>query len=159
MEEHAAVLVRIARRLCNNPADADDLVQETYERALRSWSGYHDQGNLRGWLASILNHLFLDRCRKARRTPRVEALDLLELPAPEPDARPTWTEVTLDQVVAALDQLSPPFRQAFELHAAGRSYDQIARELHIAKPTVGTRLVRARRKLRDVLATDREPVS
>src|SRR5262249_9675603 len=70
VRDHEAVLRGIAVRLCGNQADADDLVQETYERALKAFGSYSDQGNLRSWLATILNNLFIDRCRKAKRTPR-----------------------------------------------------------------------------------------
>ncbi|HEU4735041.1 MAG TPA: sigma-70 family RNA polymerase sigma factor [Kofleriaceae bacterium] len=151
VREHEALLTGIARRLCGNDADAADLVHDTYERALRAWDRYADRGNLRGWMVAILNNLFIDRCRKSRRTPRTEALDDVEVAAPEPPAPPPWSSVTDQQVDAALATLSPEFRRVYELHALGRSYDQIALELNIAKATVGTRLIRARKKLKDAL--------
>jgi RNA polymerase sigma-70 factor, ECF subfamily len=154
VREHEALLRSIARRLCGNDADAADLVHDTYERALRAWSGYSDRGNLRSWMVAILNNLFIDRCRKHRRTPRTETLDDVELPAPEAGAAPAWSHVTDQQVDAALATLSPEFRRVYELHVGGRSYDEIAAELRIAKPTVGTRLIRARKKLKEALLRD-----
>jgi RNA polymerase sigma-70 factor (ECF subfamily) len=154
VREHEALLTTIARRLCGNDADAADLVHDTYERALRAWDRYSDRGNLRSWLVAILNNLFIDRCRKHRRTPRTEAIDDLELAAPEPGAQPVWSRVTAQQVDAALATLGPEFRRVYELHVRGRSYDEIAAELRIAKPTVGTRLIRARKKLREALLRD-----
>lgn len=151
VQEHEALLRGIARRLCGNDADAGDLVHDTYERALRAWDRYADRGNLRSWLVAILNNLFIDRCRRNRRAPRIEALDEVEVAAPEPGAPPAWTRVTHQQVDAALATLGVDFRRVYELHALGRSYDQIAAELQIAKATVGTRLVRARKKLKDAL--------
>jgi RNA polymerase sigma-70 factor, ECF subfamily len=151
IREHEAVLRGIARRLCGNAADADDLVQETYEKALRALDRYADQGNLRSWLATILNNLFIDRCRKAKRAPRTEGIDELEVATPEPPAPPAWASVTAEQVHAALTKIGPEFRQVYELHAAGRSYDEIAKELGIPKNTVGTRLIRARKKLKELL--------
>jgi len=151
VHEHEALLTGIARRLCGNDADAADLVHDTYERALRAWGRYADRGNLRSWMVAILNNLFIDRCRKTRRTPKTEALEDLELAAPETSAPPAWSSVTEQQVTAALGTLSAEFRRVYELHAGGRSYDQIATELNIAKATVGTRLIRARRKLKDAL--------
>jgi RNA polymerase sigma-70 factor (ECF subfamily) len=59
--------------------------------------------------------------------------------------------VTDQQVHAALAGLGEEFRRVYELHALGRSYDEIAAELQIAKATVGTRLIRARKKLKDAL--------
>lgn len=151
VREHEALLTAIARRLCGNDADAADLVHDTYERALRAWDRYTDRGNLRSWMVAILNNLFIDRCRKHRRTPQTEAIDGLELAAPEPGAAPVWARVTAQQVDAALATLGPEFRRVYELHVRGRSYDEIAAELRIAKPTVGTRLIRARKKLREAL--------
>ena len=151
VREHEAVLTALARRLCGNAADADDLVHDTYERALRAWDRYADRGNLRGWLASILHNLFIDRCRKVKRAPQQDGIDAVEIAAPEPVAAPAWANVTPEQIAAALDQIGSEFRVVYELHTAGRSYDEIAAELRIAKNTVGTRLVRARKKLKDVL--------
>ena len=154
VREHEALLTGIARRLCGNDADAADLVHDTYERALRAWDRYADRGNLRSWLVAILNNLFVDRCRKHRRTPRTEAIDEVEVAAPEPSAAPAWAHVTDQQIDAALATLGPEFRRVYELHVLGRSYDEIAAELNIAKPTVGTRLIRARRKLKEALLRD-----
>jgi RNA polymerase sigma-70 factor (ECF subfamily) len=154
VREHEPLLMGIARRLCGNDADAADLVHDTYERALRAWERYSDRGNLRSWMVAILNNLFIDRCRKSRRTPRTQALDDIEVAAPEPTAPPAWSNVTDQQVDAALATIGPEFRRVYELHALGRSYDEIAAELKIAKATVGTRLIRARKKLRDALVRE-----
>jgi RNA polymerase sigma-70 factor, ECF subfamily len=151
VREHEALLTGIARRLCGNDADAADLVHDTYERALRAWDRYADRGNLRSWMVTILHNLFIDRCRKTRRLPKTEAIEDLELAAPETSAPPAWTNVTDQQVNAALATLGTEFRRVYELHALGRSYDEIALELKIAKPTVGTRLIRARKKLKEAL--------
>src|SRR6185503_5588859 len=99
----------------------------------------------------ILHNLFIDRARRARRTPEIAALDDVELAAPEPSDPPAWSDVDAAQIDAALAKLGAGFRRVYELHARGWSYDEIAAELRIAKPTVGTRLIRARRKLRGAL--------
>src|SRR5262249_49505234 len=121
VREHEALLTAIARRLCGNDADAADLVHDTYERALRAWDRYSDRGNLRSWMVAILNNLFIDRCRKHRRTPRTEAIDGLELAAPEPGAAPAWAGITAQQIDAALATLGPEFRRVSQLHARAPS--------------------------------------
>lgn len=151
VREHEPMLRGIARRLCGNDADAADLVHDTYERALRAWERYADRGNLRSWMVAIMNNLFIDRCRKRRRAPITEQLDDLEVAAPEATAPPAWTQVTNQDVDAALAAIGEDFRKVYELHVIGRSYEEIAAELGIAKATVGTRLVRARKKLKDAL--------
>jgi RNA polymerase sigma-70 factor (ECF subfamily) len=149
--EHEALLTAIARRLCANRADAADLVQDTYERALRGWDHYADRGTLRSWLVTILNNLFVDRCRKARRAPRSESIETIEIAAAEPPPPPPWAAVTGADIQAALATIGPEFRGVYELFAAGRSYEEIAAELQIPKSTVGTRLIRARRRLKAAL--------
>jgi RNA polymerase sigma-70 factor (ECF subfamily) len=151
VREHEALLTAMARRLCGNDADAADLVHDTYERALRAWDRYAERGNQRSWLIAILNHLFIDRCRKVRRVPPPASLDDVEIAAPEPCAPPAWSSLTPEQVEAALATIGAAFRRVYQLHALGRSYEQIAAELQIAKATVGTRLIRARKKLKDAL--------
>lgn len=152
VREHDALLRGLARRLCGgNSADADDLVHDTYERALRAWGRYVDGGNLRSWLCAILHNLFIDRCRKDKRTPRREHLEHLEVAEVEPTPPPRWAQLSGEAVTEALGELGPDFRRVYELHAQGRSYDEIAAELNIARATVGTRLVRARRRLKEAL--------
>lgn len=151
LRAHEGLLLATARRLCGNAADADDLVHDTYERALRGWDRYADRGNLKSWLMAILHNLFIDRCRKAKRVPKTETIGDVELPAPEAVVPPAWTEVTPEQVARAVTSIGDEFRAVYDLHAAGRSYDEIAAALNIPKATVGTRLLRARKKLKEAL--------
>jgi RNA polymerase sigma-70 factor (ECF subfamily) len=144
------VLVATARRLCGNGADADDLLHDTYERALRGWERYTDRGNLKSWLMTIMHNVFIDRCRKNKRDLGTETIEH-EIASPEPTAPPAWAAVTAEQVARALDELGAEFRAVYDLHAAGKSYEEIAATLSIAKATVGTRLLRARKKLKQAL--------
>jgi RNA polymerase sigma-70 factor, ECF subfamily len=152
---HEPTLTRLAERLCRSHADARDLVQDTYERALRAWDRLPEDSNVRAWLVTILHNLFLDRCRRARRNPRMDEAGparALDVPSPETTAPQPWAEVTADQVRAAVSELDVEFRRAYEMYALeGRSYRQIADELGIPTNTVGTRLLRARMKLKRIL--------
>jgi RNA polymerase sigma-70 factor, ECF subfamily len=155
MAEHRALLQGIARRLCgDDEAAADDLVHDTYVRALRARDRYDDRGITRTWLIVILHNLFIDHCRKAKRRRETEYIDAHDLAAPEPIGPPTWACVTPEQVGAAIERLSPEIRRVFELHVAGQSYDEIARALRLPKNTVGTRLLRGRKKLKAVLLAE-----
>lgn len=151
---HEPILRRLAARLCRSDADARDLVQDTYERALRAWDRLPEDANVRAWLITILNNLFLDRCRRARRAPRVEGSGptrTLDVPSPEVTAPEPWANVTGEEVRAAVAQLDDEFRRAYDLHLAGKSYRDIAAELGVPTSTVGTRLLRARLKLKQIL--------
>ena len=151
LREHRAALTRTARTLCGNRADADDLLHDVYERALRA-QRRDDHANLRAWLHSILRNLFIDRCRHARRHPTPMSIDDVDVAESQPERAAAWTAVTSAQLHAALADLPFDFRRVFELHTfEGLRYDEIATRLSIAPSTVGTRLNRARAKLRTLL--------
>src|SRR4051795_10409105 len=78
-EEEALALsdqvYRVARHLSNSREDAEELVQETYARAFRSWRSYTPGTNLRAWLLRILTNLNIDRGRRSQRAPQTQALE------------------------------------------------------------------------------------
>ena len=66
---------RVARRLVNSREEAEDLVQDTYARAFRSWQQFQPGTNLRAWLLRILTNLNIDRGRRVQRTPDLQPLE------------------------------------------------------------------------------------
>src|SRR5881628_2781332 len=66
---------RVARRLVSTREEAEDLVQETYARAFRSWRSYTPGTNLRAWLFRILTNLNIDRGRRTQRAPQMQPLE------------------------------------------------------------------------------------
>src|ERR1700681_657709 len=78
-EEEALALAdqvyRVARHLAPSKDEAEDLVQETYARAFRSWKSYTPGTNLRAWLLRILTNLNIDRGRRKQRTPDSQPLE------------------------------------------------------------------------------------
>src|SRR5213083_626942 len=66
---------RVARRLVRTPEEAEDLVQDTYARAFRSWRQFQPGTNLRAWLLRILTNLNIDRGRREQRTPDMQSLE------------------------------------------------------------------------------------
>jgi RNA polymerase sigma-70 factor (ECF subfamily) len=145
---HRGYLEVIARRLCRDRLDPDDLVQDLFEKCLRSPQPIPDGVNPRAWLARVLHNLFIDKLRRARATgapPLVPAND-----DQVDDA--WWVSITEAELRAAVRCLPEEQRGTFELFAfEGRSYDEIAHALGIAKSTVGTRILRARQRLRELL--------
>ena len=154
---HQSHLRAIALRLCRDRQDAGDLLQDTYERALRFRGGLRLDGNPRSWLISILQNTFVDGWRRRRRsgTPLpVEACDteLVADSAVTDEEEALWQTFTQEDVTRALAGLSPNLRRAYVMYAVeGRSYRDIAAELAVPMGTVGTRLLRARRALRALL--------
>ena len=151
--QHEAVLLQRAMRLTHDRHEAEDLVHDTFERLLRNAAHLRADTNVLVWMYTVMHNLFLDRCRRRARGPRlVQDVDD-SLPAPEPTpAPPLWAQVSREQFARAVAALPPDFRTVFELHALeGQQYDQIADRLGIAKNTVGTRLYRARSMLKAAL--------
>jgi RNA polymerase sigma-70 factor, ECF subfamily len=153
--EHRPQVLRVALRLCGGRrAEADDLVQDAVERALRAFPRFRPEMRFAPWLIAILNNRFIDLCRRKRRHPTEVELAPEHHPAAsiESEPAPLWTRVTAEELRAAVERLEPDFKRVFVMHAAeGKSYEAIAAELGIPRPTVGTRLYRARRQLREAL--------
>lgn len=142
----------VSLKLCLNSADAEDLLQDTFERALQRSHQFRQGTDARSWLITIMRNLFIDRCRKEKRIPRMEAILTLQLIQPPSEPEPPWAILTTDDLKAALREIEAPYRQVFELYEFARhSYEEIAAQVGISPKTVGTRLHRARRRLRAAL--------
>jgi RNA polymerase sigma-70 factor (ECF subfamily) len=141
-------LLRSARQLVGG-SDADDLIQNTMERALEHATTFQPETNLLAWLRRIMSNLTVDGWRRQNRCPTVALDEGREYSAAPPDPSQPWLELTAADLRAAVAQLPPRFREVFELHNdRGLSYHDIARRLNIPLGTVGTRLLRARLHLR-----------
>ncbi len=151
--EHTPALTAFALKLCGDPHDARGLVQDTFERALRANASRQPRTNERAWLFTILHHLFIDRYRRVARGPRHTSLDDVDVAVSEPVPPPAWANVSVDEVKAALEELDPDFREVYRMHAIdGLGYAEIAQRMGTPVSTVGTRIMRARRKLRALLS-------
>ncbi|MES1204451.1 MAG: RNA polymerase sigma factor [Pseudomonadota bacterium] len=142
---------RCARQLVKQAADADDLVQETCRRAIEARATFAPGSSLRAWMMCILRNHHRDRIRHARREVFLgDGIDALPMAVPE-DAR-DWEEFSEQDAALALESLPLVFRATYSLHAIrGLSYLEIAHRLGIPCATVGTRLRRARLRLRRIL--------
>ena len=148
-------LQRIAERWCGNSGDAEDLLQDTFERALQRGIS-PEVRSVAAWLTTIMHHLFINRCRDAARKPGHETFEGTnrQVTRLETDtAEPAWSQITVLDIRDALEYIEPVYRDVYRLHTFEHlSYEQIARQLSIQRITVGTRLNRARKQLRKVLA-------
>ncbi len=152
MEAHRDTLRAMAMRLTRNPSDADDLVQETFIRALERRDSLRNPKRMRSWLIRIMYNLFYDGRRGDKRAGVTTEIDAADVPISD-STKPTWTVLGASDVRAAVADLDSQFRVVTEQHAlGGRSYEQIADDLDVPKATVGTRLLRARRKLKQGLS-------
>ena len=156
---------RVARHMVGSREEAEDLVQETYARAFRSWRTYQAGTNLRAWLLRILTNLNIDRGRKQQRTPETQPLEegdyflynRLEEAVGDgggPAAEERVIErLSQDDIVSALAAVPHDFRDVIVLVDLGDfSYQDAAQILDIPIGTVMSRLHRGRRVLKRELA-------
>lgn len=156
LRQYQPAMRRQALRSAGDAAEADDLVQDAFERALRAYARLKPQSNIKAWLDAILRRLICDRWRRGRRIRSVE-LEAVTLAADDCVGEPWWLALGKDEVREEVARLPPKLRAVAHGHLIeGRSYTEIARRERINVKTVGTRLHRARHQLR-VRLSERGP--
>ena len=154
---------RVARRLVSTREEAEDLVQETYARAFRSWRSFTPGTNLRAWLLRILTNLNIDRGRRKQRAPDEQPLEesdyflynRLEQASRDgnTDEERVVERLSQDDIVGALAGVPHDFRDVVVLVDIGDfTYQDAAQILDIPIGTVMSRLHRGRRILKRELA-------
>lgn len=143
-----------ARSLAHNPAQADDLVQDTLVKALANVDRFEPGTNLRAWLFTILRNHYYSQLRKSKR--EIEDADgkfAARLASrPEQDG-----SVDLEDFKVAFAQLAPDHREVLTLvGASGCSYEEAASICGCAVGTIKSRVNRARKRLADLLGLDEE---
>src|SRR5262249_38534838 len=159
--EHMSSLYNAALRMTRNPADAEDLVQETYLKAYRAFDSFQEGTNLKAWLYRILTNTFINTYRAKKRRPDETDIDDLENlylfrrlgglegatagRSAEEEGLDHFTEAEVKEAIEALPE---QFRLAVLLgDVEGFSYKEIAEILDIPIGTVMSRLHRGRRAL------------
>jgi RNA polymerase sigma-70 factor, ECF subfamily len=159
--EHMGPLYSAALRMTRNPADAEDLVQETYLKAYRGFGGFEQGTNLKAWLYRILTNTYINSYRAKQRRPAESELDEVEdlylyrrlggleaaqvSRSAEDELMDLFTEAEVKEAVEALPE---SFRMAVLLaDVEGFSYKEIAEILDIPIGTVMSRLHRGRKGL------------
>jgi RNA polymerase sigma-70 factor, ECF subfamily len=153
-----APMLRIARNLCRNDGrDPEDLVHEGLERVLRQLEHGEGQDPLTlRFVSAVMTNRYIDLCRRKR----VEESTLSasepeageEASVPEHEEIEQWRGVSDERLLEAIATLHPRrVREAYEMHAQGLRYRQIADRLGIPEGTVGSDLSEARKQLRKIL--------
>lgn len=154
---HRAAMLSYARRVCRNTAQAEDLVQDTFVRAMTAWAEF-DGRNVKAWLFKILRNHFVSELRNARRKHELvseqrDAVLASLYGAPIEMVESAERAVVYSQTIAVVDGLQPQFRDTFERFARGDRYKQIALDTGVPIGTVMSRLARARRDIKTALST------
>jgi RNA polymerase sigma-70 factor (ECF subfamily) len=150
---HLSALRASAKRLCQNSFDSDDIVQLTLMRAMRAHHQLRDQTRVLPWLLTILQRVFCDENRRRRRQRSVSLDEEHEIAMhPHPIEPLPWEHITDDDLHAAIAGLPDDVRDTYRLFAVERrSYAEISRRFGVPERTVGTRIHRARKRLRELL--------
>ena len=153
-------LHNLARYLTGNAADAEDLVQETYARALRGAGQFTPGTNLKAWMFRILRNTFVSDVRRRRANPVLGGLDTV-IPSGQDAGETAWLrdDVELDrlrhvvaaEIEAAMLALSEDARTVILLDMEGLTEQEVADVMDCAVGTVKSRLARARATLRERL--------
>ena len=149
-----------ALRMTRNPADAEDLVQETMLRAYRAFQSFEPGTNLKAWLFRILTNAYINTYRKKQREPQKVSADELgdfdlyqELKSADPQLQETPETIVLDSLVdsdilKAIEELPEQFRLAVMLSdVEDFSYAEMAEIMDVPMGTVMSRLHRGRKAL------------
>jgi RNA polymerase sigma-70 factor (ECF subfamily) len=156
---------QVARHLAGSKEEAEELMQETYARAFRSWRSYAPGTNMRAWLLRILTNINIDKGRQKQRRPPERSLeegdyslyDRLEETAgadSADDEERLLHRLSQSSMVDALAALPHDFRDVLVLVDLGEfSYQETAQILSVPIGTIMSRLHRARRLLRQSLAS------
>ena len=157
--QYAPQLYSAALRMTRNPADAEDVVQETFLKAYRAFDSYTDGTNLKAWLYRILTNTYINKYRKAQRRPNeVELGELQDLylyrrlgeqSGATESAETTALEMFVDEdIIEAIESLPENFRlPVLYADVDGFSYKEIAEILDVPIGTVMSRLHRGRKAL------------
>ncbi len=155
--EHLQSLYNYAVGLSKNPTAAEDLVQETLLRAVRNAPKWRPHSNLKAWLFAIQRNLWINEYHRLQRVADVSSLSSLDenVCRNRSDGGKRWADEELSdeeirrEVRAAVDALSPPYREAIVLKDfEGFNYKEIAEIVEVPIGTVMSRLNRARTELR-----------
>ena len=162
---HLDAVYRFALRLSGSPDEAEDLVQETFLRAFRSWDQYTRGTKAKSWLFTICRNVFLRRRERQKRHDEIVAETVAPSDGSSSPVNPMWASVAGvdpegrffdsivdEQILDAIDELPEEYRTAVVLSdLEGLPYAEIAETMGVPVGTVKSRLFRGRRRLQEVL--------
>ena len=149
-EENYSLLMGVCLRYSNNQDDAMDILHEGFIKILNHIHKYQPGTSLIAWMRRIIVNTAIDyyRMQSRRRTEDLETA--FSIQSNDPDA---LSQLTVQEIIKCIQQLSPAYRSVFNLYVIeGYSHKEIADLLEITESTSRSNLVKARAKLKDLLA-------
>lgn len=139
-----------ARKFTKNEEDANDLLQETFYKAIKYKDKFAERTNLKAWLYTIMRNTFINNYRKAMRANTIiddtKELYFLNIPQDSGFDKPD-SNYNYKEIMGKVDDLDKAYRVPFRMHYEGYKYKEIAQELGLPIGTVKSRIFLARKKL------------
>jgi len=149
-EDHYSMMFPVCMRYANDKEEALDILHEGFIKVFRNISKYKSGTSLKAWIRRIMVNTAIDLYRKKVRK-RTESLDnAYSVSSLDPDV---ISEMAAEEIMKALQELSPAYRTVFNLYIIeGYSHKEVADILKITESTSRSNLVKARKKLKEILA-------
>ena len=142
VKEHRDMVYSVALAHTKDPSAADDVAQETFIKAYRSWDGLKNPSRVKTWLYAIARNTAIDWFRRQKRAPN-SGLDELDVAAPEKEK----DRVTMEELVAGL---RPDYQEILRMrYVEELSYSEIGKRLGMTSTAVGEKLWRIREYMRN----------
>lgn len=147
-------LLQFAKSMTSKLDDAQDLLQETYLRALTFKDSYQPNTNLKAWTFTIMRNTFINSYRKlSRKNTTLDDSENQWLLNGQEASDKADARVASDELNRAIDRLADEFRIPFQMHTHGYKYREIAQELDLCIGTVKSRIFFSRQKLQGALSS------
>lgn len=154
INQHHSFLKQLALKLTKQMDDADDLIQETFYKAIKNQDKYRTGTNLKGWLYTIMKNTFINNYRKKKnQNTFVDDTDNRYFINSGDNAKTVETDTLVDQeyIMRQIESIDKNYLEAFMMHYNGYKYEEIAEILDIPLGTVKSRIFLARKKMMNKL--------
>ena len=157
-DRYYRLMFGVCLRYTNDTDRVQDMVQEGFLKVFTNIEGYTSKGSFEGWMRRIMVNTAIDTIRKVK-ADRMDATDdkhLEVLVGVEEEEEETGREFTVQEILDAMEQLSPSYRAVFNLYVFDNlGHQEISDRLGISVGTSKSNLAKARRNLRDLLLTQK----
>lgn len=156
-EDHYPIMFPICRRYANNEEDALDILHDAFIKVFKNIDKYQVGTSLAAWIKRIMVNTSIDYYRKETRRRSVDLEDAKSLASDQPDP---LSDISAEEIIHLLQHLSPQYRSVFNLYVIeGYSHKELAEMLQITESTSRSNLVKARTKLKELLAVKYDVLS
>jgi RNA polymerase sigma factor (sigma-70 family) len=149
-EDHYPIMFPICRRYANNEQDALDILHDGFIKVFKNIDKYQVGTSLTAWIKRVMVNTSIDYYRRETRRRSVDIDDAVSIASDNPDA---LSNISAEEIISLLQHLSTAYRSVFNLYVIeGYSHKEVADLLDITESTSRSNLVKARTKLKELLA-------